>query len=87
MPSKKVHTKISRSLTGKSCYKTNKIIDYPVRYLGRGHRILFHDPITAGIIGYVADGYQGAASGILHLGVDAICTKYPLVKKVLEELI
>jgi len=84
MPSNRTHAKISKILIGKECRKTNKIMDYPVRFLGKGHRILFHDVLSAASIGYISDGYDGVYSGILHLGVDAVCSKYPAIKKMLE---
>jgi len=72
MPSRDSHKKISRYVTGDSCDLTHAIIDYPVRYLGRKHQILFHDPLSAFLIGFFADGYNGAISGLLHIGADYI---------------
>jgi len=60
------------------------MIDYPVKFLGRKHRVLFHDPLSAAVIGYFVDDYDGAYSGILHLAVDEICSEYPVIKKILE---
>jgi hypothetical protein len=87
MPSSSVHRKTSKILLGTPCNRTNKAIDYPVRFLGKGHRILFHDPLTAATVGYVADGYDGALAGILHLTIDKICSKYPFIKKILEYIL
>lgn len=72
MPSRDSHKKISRYVTGESCNLTHAIIDYPVRYLGRKHQVLFHDPLSALLIGLFADGYSGAISGLLHIGADYI---------------
>jgi hypothetical protein len=52
---------------------TNRAIDYPVKFFGKSHRILFHDPLSAATIGYLLDGYDRAVSGVLHLVVDKIC--------------
>jgi len=87
VPSNRVHREISKILLGKDCKKTNRTIDYPVKFFGKGHRILFHDPLSAAAIGYIFDGYDGTASGILHLIVDKICSEYPIIKKMLEYLI
>ncbi len=70
MPERYVHEKISRILLGKKYSEVHKIIDYPVKYLGRKHRILFHDILTASLIGFSIYGYNGALAGILHLITD-----------------
>jgi hypothetical protein len=70
VPERYLHEKISELITGKKCSLTHKIIDYPVRYLGRKHRILFHDLFSVMIIGILSDGYEGFLSGILHLITD-----------------
>jgi hypothetical protein len=84
MPSSRTHREITKILLGKDCIGTNRAIDYPVKFFGRGHRVLFHDPLSAAVIGYILDGYDGAAAGILHLAADKICSKYPIVKKILD---
>ena len=70
MPSRNFHKKLSRYVTGDDCNLTHAIIDYPVRYLGRNHQILFHDPFSVLVIGTITDGYQGAVSGLLHIAAD-----------------
>ena len=70
MPERYVHEKISRILLGKKYSKVHKIMDYPVRYLGRKHRILFHDILSASLIGFLTYGWDGALAGILHLITD-----------------
>ncbi|MEM7826517.1 MAG: hypothetical protein QW451_02730, partial [Candidatus Aenigmatarchaeota archaeon] len=64
-----------------------KFIDYPVKMLGRNHRILFHDPISALSIGFGCDGLEGVVSAYLHLVVDYYCSKYPVIKKIIEYLL
>jgi hypothetical protein len=86
MPSGYMHKKISKFFLGKTCEKTNKIIDYPVRFLGKKHRVLFHDPLSAMAIGYFTNGSDGVYSGLLHLAVDRICSEYKIVKKLLDLL-
>ena len=75
MPSREVHRLISKIITGYSCDRTHKALDYPVKYFGRKHRILFHDPVTATIIGYLFDGEKGAVSGLAHIATDYIVTR------------
>jgi len=70
MPDRDVHRKLSRYLTGDDCNATHAAIDYPFRFLGRGHRVLFHDPLSAMMIGYIMDRYKGVASAVLHLAAD-----------------
>ena len=80
MPSREVHRLISRIITGYDCDKTHAAIDWPYKYLGRKHRILFHDPVSAAIIGYLNDGEEGAISGIAHVVADYLISS--LRKKV-----
>lgn len=75
MPSREVHRLISRIITGYDCDKTHAVIDLPFRYLGRGHRVLFHDPVSAALIGYLCDREQGAISGIAHIVTDYVVSK------------
>jgi len=70
MPSRGLHRKLSKFLLGDDCNATHAAIDYPFRFIGRGHRRLFHDPLSAAIIGYVMDSYKGVASAELHLMAD-----------------
>ena len=70
MPSRRVHTRLSEALLGDRCNATHAVIDYPFRFLGRGHRILFHDPASSMIIGYLADGEKGVVSALMHLVED-----------------
>jgi hypothetical protein len=62
-------------------------MDYPARFLGKKHRILFHDPLSALVIGFVSEGYAGALSGLLHLATDKYCSKYKTVEKLTEYLL
>lgn len=71
MPDRYTHKKLSKLLLGNDCNATHAAIDYPFRFLGRRHRVLFHDPLTAVFIGYVMDDYKGIASALLHLVADA----------------
>jgi len=84
MPSREVHRLISRVITGYDCDKTHATIDLPYRYFPakykRKHRILFHDPLSAVVIGYLCDGEMGAVSGVAHIMTDYLVSR--LRKKV-----
>ena len=83
MPERYVHKKLSELLFGDSCEATHAAIDEPVKELGRGHRKLYHDPISAGLIGLVEDGYKGALSSTVHIITDN-CTSNPIYKEALK---
>jgi hypothetical protein len=76
VPNRNVHKLISKLITGYECNKTHAAIDYPVKYLRNGHRILFHDPISAFVIGYVFNGPQGAVAGVVHIVTDYLVSEY-----------
>jgi len=76
MPSREIHRLISKVITGYECDKTHAALDWPVKYLLSNHRILFHDPISAFIIGYFCNGPEGAVSAIAHIATDYFVTKY-----------
>ena len=76
MPSREVHKLISKLITGYECDKTHAALDWPVKYLAGSHRILFHDPVSAFILGYICNGPQGAVSGVAHIVTDYLVTKY-----------
>lgn len=87
MPSRYIHKEISKILTEKGCDRTHKAIDYPVRFLRRKHRIFFHDPISASLIGFLSDGYEGVYAGLSHIALDYCCTKLPALKTLTEVFI
>ncbi|HLC39358.1 MAG TPA: hypothetical protein VJJ76_00565 [archaeon] len=72
MPSREIHRLISKILTGYGCDRTHAAIDWPVKYLGNRHRIFFHDPLSAAVIGYLQDGERGAVSGVAHIVTDYV---------------
>lgn len=85
LPDLQTHKNISKLLIGEECEITNKIIDYPVRFLGRNHRIFFHDPISAALIGILTGEENGMYSALLHLVIDKYSTNQ-LAKLVIEYL-
>jgi hypothetical protein len=83
LPDLQTHKKISELLIGNACEQTNRTIDYPVRFLGREHRILFHDPLSAALIGMMTGGRDGVYSALIHLAVDKYCGNQ-IMRKFLE---
>ena len=73
MPSGKVHRMDAR----KKGYseKVNEMIDLPYAWLGNKHRILFHTPEQAAVIGFMIDGQRGAMGGLSHMMLDGVKDK------------
>ncbi|MDI6798472.1 MAG: hypothetical protein QMD12_00510 [Candidatus Aenigmarchaeota archaeon] len=70
MPNRNIHKKISRAIVNDSCERVHYLIDLPYKFLGRKHRILFHDPISAVIVGYLTGGKKGTISALTHIATD-----------------
>jgi hypothetical protein len=88
VPSLRVHAFVDRTLFGKSYYKIHRRLDEPVKYLGRGHRVLFHDFPTAYLV--AQECYPGDPNAVLaayeHILLDEVCSADPEYKKLLEKL-
>jgi len=86
LPGWRVHVFVDKVFLGKSYRKIHEKMDAPVVFLGRGHRKLFHDPITASIIAnkYYPNDPKAVASANLHIALDKLCTANPAYKKYLE---
>lgn len=76
MPDKYIHKKLSELILGESCEKTHEAIDKPVKEMGRGHRKLYHDPISASLIGLFENGCKGAISAAMHIVTDKYANNY-----------
>jgi hypothetical protein len=83
VPSRKVHERISKILVGSSCEHVHYLLDFPYKFLGKKHRILFHDPISAILIGYLIEGYKGVISALAHIATDYFSSE---IKKYLKNL-
>ena len=72
MPSHRSCTeRLQLACLGKPHDKVHKAIDYPYKFLGPKHRILFHDPITAVIVARTASKEKGAGlAAVLHIATD-----------------
>lgn len=87
MPSRRVHNFLNRIIFGSSYDKINAAIDEPFKYLGRKHRILYHNPLEAGIIGLTkTSDINGFMAGFLHVYVDQTCSDNKSLKATLEIL-
>ena len=88
MPGWRVHRYLDIVFFGKSYSKIHRKMDAPVVFLGRRHRILFHDPLAALVI--AQECYPGdpdaVESAYLHILTDELCTSDPVYKKFLEQL-
>jgi len=47
LPSRKVHEALDRVFLGRKFTQVHRLIDLPARNMGRKHRALFHDPLSA----------------------------------------
>lgn len=88
MPNLLVHEFIDETFFGRSFKKLHRAIDKPVFYLGRRHRVLFHDPVSASLIAQKL--YPNDKDAILaahyHILFDEECSKDPEYKKNLENM-
>jgi hypothetical protein len=63
-------------------------MDAPVAYLGKKHRVLFHDGVTASLIAkecYPNDPNAIAAAN-MHIFLDNLCSRDPVFKEYLEKM-
>ncbi len=78
MPGGGDHRRWTRRLLGNSHPEVHRWVDWPHRFMGRNHRMLFHDPISAPAVGSLAalvhgnNPLTGAAAGLIHIGQDSI---------------
>lgn len=88
MPGWQVHDFMDRSLFGRSYGKVHRKMDEPCFYLGRKHRVLFHDYTSVRIIaqGCYPNDDNAVWAAWNHITVDEVCTADPAYKKFLEEL-
>ena len=86
MPERRIHRYTSRLLFGKPYDEVHRVLDRPVKYLGRKHRILRHAPGEAALIGYRIAGVEGALAALLHVAVDSLCSRdkrlHSMIKRV-----
>ena len=84
MPSRRVHD-YDADTNGYS-REVNRMIDFPVKWMGPSHRDLFHTPEEAMLIGYFVDGWDGAIGGLRHIALDELGSSDKVIKGFLELL-
>jgi len=82
MPRKREHDAIEHLLLGKVT-KMSELMDIPSKYLKNRHRVLWHDPISVGVLSFVAGGnpLENWIAGMTHLLLDNILNDYAKSKK------
>jgi hypothetical protein len=70
VPSWRLHRLVDKIVLGREYPEVHRALDLPYLWLGPKHRILFHDPITATMMGYAIAGPRGALSALLHITLD-----------------
>lgn len=86
LPGIEAHCYVDRVFFGRSYRKIHREMDKPFKKLRQCHRILFHDPVTAGMIAqkcYPGDP-QAWRAAQYHIMIDRICTSDPWFKDFLE---
>lgn len=86
MPDLRLHTYIDRWLLGKSYPKIHKEMDRPFKRLGRRHRSMLHDPVSAIAIAQrlYPDDPVAVRAALHHIYFDDMCSKNPEFKETLE---
>jgi len=72
MPGRSVHVKVDRMLLKRPHPRVHRMLDLPHLWMGERHRRLFHDPLTAMMVGYAVDGPEGGLSALLHVMTDKL---------------
>jgi len=86
MPSHKIHCYVDRVLFGKSYWRLHRQIDMPFLFLGKKHRVLFHDFFTPVAIAQklYPDDPRAEESALVHVEIDLLCSSNALFKMQLE---
>ena len=88
MPGHRTHAYIDWELFQKSYWRLHRNVDMPYLFLGRKHRVFFHDGASTIAIArqlYPNDPLAEQAA-IVHCQLDTLCTADPLFKKQLDFL-
>jgi hypothetical protein len=70
VPSWRLHRLVDKIVLGREYPEVHRALDLPYLWLGPKHRILFHDPVTATLLGFMIAGPGGALSALLHITLD-----------------
>ena len=88
MPSHRVHNFVDRQMFGKSYWQLHRNLDLPYLFMGRKHRVLFHDGFSSVLIArrlYPGDS-RAEQAAIVHCQIDALCSNDPFLRTQLEFL-
>jgi hypothetical protein len=88
MPGWRVHKYVDVVFFGKSYSKIHRKMDEPVLFLGKRHRVLFHDAPAAALIAKQSypDDPHAIEAAYLHILTDQLCTADLAYKKFLTTL-
>ena len=79
MPTRKIHNQVTALFFGEDTAKKLEWVcamkDKPSKWLGRGHRVLFHDHATNLAIGLISGDYRAYIASELHDLLDFSETK------------
>jgi hypothetical protein len=75
MPSQDLHKKLDKFLFGREHPEVHTMLDLPSTWLGKEHRVLFHDEPTAVLMGLAVGGVEGAISALFHVWLDRAYTQ------------
>ena len=86
MPSHKIHCYVDRMLFGKSYWRLHRQIDKPFLFLGKKHRVLFHDVFSVVAIAQKLYPWDPMAeeAGLVHVQIDLLCSSDPFFKRQLK---
>ena len=88
MPEHFLHRFVDKVLFGRAYTRVHKGMDMPWLFLGRNHRVLFHDPLICTVIAqheYPGDN-QAILSAYVHIALDLFCSGSPFFKIQLKAL-
>jgi hypothetical protein len=86
VPERGVHNYTSRLLLGKSFDEVHRVLDAPVKFLGSKHRVLYHEPVEAALIGFEIAGFEGALAALMHVTVDELCSRDKRMKNLIKRV-
>ena len=87
-PGWRVHRFVDLVSFGKSYSKIHRKMDEPFVFFGRGHRIFYHDVVSAELIAqecYPNDA-DAVEAALLHILTDEVCSSDPVFRKLLEKM-
>jgi len=84
VPSRRIHSMVTRMLLGKDYEWLHCLIDFPSRWLGKRHRILMHSDVDPLITLVMTGDPDAALAHYLHIKLDRMCSRDKKLEKILE---